>query len=63
MTLMISLDCGCAISLISDGDAHRPDHLVPCPLHQMFALPLRGQLSGRRVRVKVIQDDAATVLQ
>lgn len=59
MTYRISLDCGCSVTLVSDGEQHRPMAPEPCEAHMFLAArsTMLLMLLGARVRVKVIEDD------
>lgn len=58
MTLTITLACGCCITLVSDGEHHRPAAPRPCAAHTFLAGAMLTKLLGTRVRVAVVEDDA-----
>ena len=62
MTLTIALDCGCRITLVSEGDQHRPAEPRPCARHVFIVSTFLTQLVTARVRVGFIQDDAPAAI-
>lgn len=60
MTFTVTLDCGCSIALISDGEYHRPEAPKPCAAHTFIAARSTMVLAllGTRVKVKMIEDEA-----
>lgn len=56
MTLNLTLDCGCCITLVSDGDQHRPTSPQPCPRHLLVVGTMLIAIGNARVRVGFVDD-------
>ena len=51
MKYTVTLDCGCTITLLPDGNYHRPTPPLLCKTHALFVGPFVGQLWKARVHV------------